>query len=76
MVKISVIAHPNSKKPRLETDLLGTFHVYVHEPPLEGRANQAVLEALSKHLNLKKSQIVQIDGFKSKHKIFEYHIDN
>jgi site-specific recombinase XerD len=42
-MKISVIAHPNAKKPRVEEDMLGTIHVFVHEPPLGGGANKAVI---------------------------------
>ncbi len=70
-MKFTIIAHPNSKRPRIEEDLLGTIHVYVNAPPLEGKANSAVIEALAKHFKLKKSQIVLVSGSKSKQKIFE-----
>jgi len=70
-VKISVIAHPNSKKPRIEKDLLGVLHVYVNQPPLEGKANKAVIEALAKYFNVKKNQVLLLSGEKSKNKIFE-----
>jgi len=69
-MKLSIIAHPNSKKPRVEKDMLGTLHVYVHEPPLEGKANKAILEALANHFQIKKSQIVLLSGEKSKTKTF------
>ena len=51
-MRISVVVHPNSKKARIEKDLLGQLHVYVNQPPLEGRANKAVIEALAKHFNM------------------------
>ncbi len=70
-MKITVIAHPNAKRPRIEKDLLGTLHVYVNAPPLEGKANRAVEEALAKHFNVKISQIELISGHKSKNKTFE-----
>lgn len=70
-MKVSVIAHPNAKRPRIEEDLLGTLHVYVNAPPLEGKANRAIVEALAGHLNVKKSQIELISGAKSKNKTFE-----
>lgn len=70
-MKISVIAHPNSKKPRIENDLLGTLHVYVNQPPLEGKANQAVIEVLANYFKIKKSQIILLSGHKSKNKKFE-----
>lgn len=69
-MKLSVIVHPNSKKPRIEKDLLGELHIYVSEPPLEGKANQAVIEALAKHLSVKKSSVHLLSGAKSKQKVF------
>lgn len=69
-MKISVIAHPNSKKPRVDKDLLNTFHVYVSEPPLEGKANKAVIEALAEYFHIKKSNVILLSGEKSKRKNF------
>lgn len=70
-MKYSIVAHPNSRRPRIETDLLGTLHVYVREPPLEGRANQALRESLADHFGVKKNQVRLISGEKSKHKVIE-----
>jgi len=70
-MKISIIAHPNAKKPRIEKDLLETLHVYVSEPPLEGKANRAVVEALAEFFKVKRNKVLLISGDKSKNKIFE-----
>lgn len=70
-MRISVIAHLNSKRPRMEEDLLGVLHAYVNEPPLEGRANKAVIEALAEYFKVKKSQVQLLSGHKSKNKLFE-----
>ncbi len=70
-MKISVIAHPNAKKPRVEKDLLNALHVYVSQPPLEGKANKAVIEALAAHFHVKKSNVLLLSGEKSKNKLFE-----
>ncbi|HMQ01526.1 MAG TPA: DUF167 domain-containing protein [Candidatus Doudnabacteria bacterium] len=70
-MKLAIIAHPNSKRPRIESDLFGTLHVYVSEPALENRANLAVIEALAKYLQIKKAQLKLISGRKSKNKLFE-----
>ncbi|MDD2823412.1 MAG: DUF167 domain-containing protein [Candidatus Daviesbacteria bacterium] len=70
-MKITVIVHPNSKKERIEKDLLDTLHVYVNQPPLEGKANQATIEALAFYFKTSKSKVTLIKGLKSKHKIFE-----
>ncbi len=70
-MKISIIAHPNAKNPRIETDLTGMLHVYVKAPPLEGKANQAVTKALTKYYGVKKSSVILIRGDKFKNKVFE-----
>lgn len=70
-MKITVIAHPNSKKPRIENDLLGNLHVYVNKPPLEGKANREIVNFLAKHFNVGKSRIILLSGEKSKLKTFE-----
>lgn len=70
-MKITIIAHPNSKKPRIEKDLMGTLHVYVNKPPLENKANEAVIKDLAKYLEIKKNQLILISGEKSKTKTFE-----
>lgn len=70
-MRLTVIAHPNSKSPRVEKDLLGEIHVYVNEPPLEGRANNAVAHALAKYFEVKRSEVIIISGEKSKNKLFE-----
>lgn len=70
-MKISVIVHPNAKRERIEKDLLDTLHVYVNQPPLEGKANRASTEALANYFNTSKSKVNLISGAKSKYKIFE-----
>ncbi len=69
-MKITIIAHPNSKKPRVEKDLFGNLHVYVSEPPLEGKANKAIVSSLADYFQIKKSQVSLVSGDKSKTKTF------
>jgi len=70
-VRVSVIVHPNSKKTRIEKDLMGMLHVYVNAPPLEGKANKAVIDVLADFFKNKKNEIFLLSGAKSKNKIFE-----
>ncbi len=70
-MKLTVFVHPNSKKPRIEKDLLGDLHVYVHEPPLEGKANKAAAASLAEHFAVSKTCVRLVRGEKSKQKIFE-----
>lgn len=74
-MNVSVVAHVNSKKPRIETDMLGTIHVYVSAPPLNGKANRAVAEALVVYFKTIKSSVFLVRGEKSKNKVFEVGIN-
>ncbi|MBI4038797.1 DUF167 domain-containing protein [Candidatus Daviesbacteria bacterium] len=70
-MKIQVVVHPNSKKERIEKDLFDSLHIYVNQPPLEGKANKATIESLANYYKTSKANVRLISGAKSKHKIFE-----
>lgn len=70
-MKITIIAHPNSKRPRIEKDLLGILHVYINQPPLEGKANREIINSLAKYFNTSKNRVIFNSGEKSKQKTFE-----
>lgn len=73
-MKISAVVHPNSKNVRIEKDLLGSLHIYVSEPPLEGKANKATILALAKYFKVNKTDIKLLSGAKSKYKLFDVSI--
>lgn len=70
-MKVGIIVHPNSKKPRVEKDLFGALHLYVASPPQEGRANQEAIEIIAKYFNVSKSRVILISGQRSKLKTFD-----
>lgn len=70
-MQITVITHPNSKRPRVEEDLAGMLHIYVSAPPLEGRANMTAIKALADYYRIKKRAITLLSGHTSKQKRFE-----
>jgi uncharacterized protein YggU (UPF0235/DUF167 family) len=71
VMRVSVIAHPGARQPRIEEDLLGRLHVYVNQPALEGKANRAVLEALARHYGVAKSRVTLVSGERGKNKVVE-----
>lgn len=70
-MKITIVAHPNSKKPRIEKDLFGGLHIYVSAPALEGKANKAVINSLAHYFHTKRNRVLLVSGEKSKNKTFE-----
>jgi len=47
------------------------FTVWVKEPPVQGRANIAIIKVLAEYFKVSNSQIRLISGFSSKQKVFE-----
>ncbi|NWF51984.1 MAG: DUF167 domain-containing protein [Nitrospirae bacterium] len=69
-MKISVRVKPNMKEDRI-VKVGDVFTVSVKEPAREGKANEALINILSKYFKVTKSQIVILSGIKSKNKIIE-----
>lgn len=68
MKTLHIIVKPNSKASSIQEGLDGTLLVSVKEPPLEGRANKAVVVALSEYLKVAKTDIQITRGLKAKYK--------
>ncbi len=71
-MRVKVIAHPNSRQPRIE-ERDGVFHVYVNVSPEDGEANLAIADALARHFDLPRFEIELKSGFSSKLKLYEIH---
>lgn len=67
-MKISVVVKPNSRKEKVEKSE-NCYIVSVREPPVENKANLAVIKLLSDFFDVPKSQITIVSGQKSKRKI-------
>lgn len=52
----------------------GIIKVYLTAPPVDGKANQALIKFLAKHYDLSKSCIEIIKGEKTRHKIIKINL--
>ena len=64
-------AHPKAKKARIVKSGDASYEVWVNEAPDKGRANEAIVAAMSERLKIAKSRFVIVSGAASKNKIFE-----
>lgn len=62
---------PNSKNPRIEEAADGSLTVYLKSPPIEGRANDELIERLAGRFGVPKSRIRIKSGVASRHKLVE-----
>ena len=73
-VTLAVRAQPGAKKTAI-TGVYGEgaaaqLKIAVHAPPLEGRANQALIEFLAKTFDLPKGSVELLSGQLSRSKVF------
>jgi uncharacterized protein len=71
MRKISIVVKTNSKKPGIEVIDDTNWVVRVREQPIDGKANLAVINAISGFLRIPKSKISIVKGETSKKKLVE-----
>ncbi len=68
---IEVRLKPNAKQCSISVEADGIVHVRVNAPPIDGRANAALIEFLSNTLDIPKSRISIKRGETSKSKVVE-----
>ena len=70
-MRIEVRVKPNSKKEGVARIDEGVYEVRVSVPPEKGRANERVLDLLSKHLRVRKSSLRIVKGERARVKVIE-----
>ncbi len=70
-MKLFITAKPNAKKACMEKINETHFVVAVKEPPVQGRANAAITEALAEYFGIARSRVRMQSGFSSRQKVFE-----
>lgn len=70
-MKIIIQAKTKSKLEKIEKIKGNEFKVWVKEPPVKGRANEAICKILAGYFNASPSHVKIISGALSKHKIVE-----
>jgi uncharacterized protein len=70
-MKFKITVKPNARKNEVVRADDGTLVVRVAVPPIEGKANERIVELLSDYLKKPKRSISIVSGFKGKTKIIE-----
>ena len=74
-MKIDIRVRANSKQNKVEGEIAGRLVVFVQAPAVDGKANRAVIEVLSKHFKLKSREVKIINGETSRDKTVEINLD-
>jgi len=70
-VKIFIKAKPNSKEEKVEKIDENHYVVSVKEPPVKGKANDAIRNALAVYFKTGSSCVRIVSGYNSRNKIVE-----
>lgn len=70
-MRINVKARPNSKEEKVEKISDTEFVVSVKEPPVQGKANRAIINALAVHFGIASARIKIVSGYTSRQKVVE-----
>ena len=70
-MKIFVKVKPNAKEARVKQIDETHFEVWVKEPPVDGRANEAVVRALAAHFGVAPARVIILSGYGSRQKVVE-----
>ena len=70
-MRINVKARPNSKEEKVEKISDTEFVVSVKEPPVEGKANRAIINALAVYFKISSARVKIVSGWTSRQKVVE-----
>lgn len=71
-MKIKIRVLPRSSKNEVVGEMAdGILKVKLTAPPVDGKANEALLELLAEHCGVKKNKIKLASGLTSKNKVVE-----
>jgi uncharacterized protein (TIGR00251 family) len=70
-MKIVVTVKPNSRKEEVVSTSEGVYTVRVNAPPVEGKANERVVELLARHFGVPKSRVTIARGASGRKKLVE-----
>lgn len=70
-MRIYITAKPNAKEPFFKK-IDGThFVVAVKEPPVQGKANAAIIQSCAEYFNVPRTAITIVQGYTSREKVIE-----
>ena len=70
-MRLFVKVTARSRQESVESTDKAHYTIRVKEPPVDGKANDAVTRILAEHFNIRRSQVAILSGRASKNKVVE-----
>lgn len=74
-MKLQVKVKPNSKQQKIVEKIDGSLIISLKSPPVDGKANQELIQLLAQKYQVAKSKIIIKTGTAAKLKLIEIQID-
>jgi len=71
MAKVNIKTRPGARQTSVEKEADGSLAVKVKEPAREGRANEAVIEAVAEYFDVPKTKVRILRGGAGRNKLIE-----
>jgi uncharacterized protein (TIGR00251 family) len=68
---VGVKVKPGAKADKVEPQADGSLRISVKVPPIDGKANEAVIAVLAKHFRVRRADVVLKRGASGRDKLFE-----
>lgn len=75
-MKKQVKVKPNSRQQKIEEETDGSLTVHLKSPPVDGKANDELIQILAKKFDVPKSSIRIKSGLSSRNKLIEIDTDS
>lgn len=69
-MRVAVVVRPRSRHEKVVQTAEG-YVVYVREPPVENRANDALVRVLADYLGVSRAQVRVVGGWRGRKKLVE-----
>jgi hypothetical protein len=68
---LTIVAKAKKKQEKVVQIDPTTYAVSVKEPPVDGRANEAIIKSIAKYFSISPSEIILVSGHTSKIKVVD-----
>jgi hypothetical protein len=71
MRNLRVKVKPNARAEKLEQLEDGSWVAHVKAPPVDGKANAALIDLIARHFDIRKAQVILSHGASGRHKLIK-----
>ena len=75
MIRLRIKVKPNARESRLEAAEAGIWQARIKSPPVDGKANEELVELVARHFGCRKSAVRIASGASGRIKLIDVNIE-